>query len=357
MDIENNFAEFMQEALYGEEGFYTKGGGAGRVRDYLTSPEVGDLFGYVLADYIDTWYESLNSDSNAIVIDVGCGPGSLVASIARAQLRNSDYIEFYLVDKSPVHRATAKEKLQKVSPMFSYTISEELPECNKPTLIIANELLDNLVFNIGRANDIYQPFNPDAIEKPIYSAYFGITGDIDLAKGANVSRGIGDFKIPLHVGMAKWFEDLSEATAQVTSLTVLFFDYMKSVNDFQDANWLRLYENNKRIVGVDKVLSALAAGARGDITTDVTIEDLHLVLDLHGFSKINLKSQTNWLLEQGIEDFCVPMTPTSAYDQLESLIKVDKQIDPTIGFQKERDILLDENGLGSFKVISAKREI
>ena len=61
MDIENNFADYMQEVLYGDDGFYTKGGGSGRTKDFLTSPEVGDLFGRVLADYLGQSMELFQS--------------------------------------------------------------------------------------------------------------------------------------------------------------------------------------------------------------------------------------------------------------------------------------------------------
>ena len=43
------FDEFMRIALYGSHGFYTTGGQAGRRGDFITSPEVGPLFGAVLA--------------------------------------------------------------------------------------------------------------------------------------------------------------------------------------------------------------------------------------------------------------------------------------------------------------------
>ena len=47
------FDEFMRLALYGRHGFYTTGGQAGRRGDFITSPEVGPLFGAVVARWID----------------------------------------------------------------------------------------------------------------------------------------------------------------------------------------------------------------------------------------------------------------------------------------------------------------
>ena len=354
-EIEKNFAEFMEETLYGENGFYTKGGGAGRSRDYLTSPEVGDLFGYVIADYIDAWYETIDSEY-AIVVDAGCGPGSLVASIARKNLRNAPNIEFFLVDRSPEHRKTSEEKLERVSPYFTWSVHDSIPACDRPTLVITNELLDNLVFNIGTTSDVYRSFDPDYVDKPLYSAFFGISGDIDIAAGANVPKDIKDFRIPIHVGISDWVDELLEATMEVADLSLLFFDYMKSVVDMEDGDWLRLYSNNKRIVGIDPVLDALSSGVIGDITTDVIKEDLFLLLDQAGFSKIKIETQAPWLYSNRIDDYCLGETSSSAYDQLQNFAK-GEQIDTSQSFKKEREALMDENGLGTFGVLTARREV
>ena len=60
------FERFMELALYGEHGFYTRldGGSAGRRGDFLTSPEVGPLFGAVVARMLDA-----DTVTNRIVVD------------------------------------------------------------------------------------------------------------------------------------------------------------------------------------------------------------------------------------------------------------------------------------------------
>ena len=52
------FSEFMKFVLYDEtEGFYAHGG-AGRKKDFITSPEVGPLFGKLISQAIDKcWIE------------------------------------------------------------------------------------------------------------------------------------------------------------------------------------------------------------------------------------------------------------------------------------------------------------
>ena len=67
------FSEYMRLALYGEGGFYTTGGRAGRRGgDFITSPEVGPLFGTVIARALDAWWKELGSPSRFDVIECGC---------------------------------------------------------------------------------------------------------------------------------------------------------------------------------------------------------------------------------------------------------------------------------------------
>ena len=47
------FRDFMNIALYGDDGFYARRGEAGRRGDFITSPEVGPLFATVLARALD----------------------------------------------------------------------------------------------------------------------------------------------------------------------------------------------------------------------------------------------------------------------------------------------------------------
>jgi len=54
------FSAFMAAALYDDAGgFYARGGRAGRRGDFVTSPEVGPLFGTVLGRALDEWWDEL----------------------------------------------------------------------------------------------------------------------------------------------------------------------------------------------------------------------------------------------------------------------------------------------------------
>ena len=80
------FERFMELALYGVEGFYMRDGGgvAGRRGDFITSPEVGPLFGAVLARCLDAEWERLGRPDPFTVVDAGAGPGTLARSVLAA---------------------------------------------------------------------------------------------------------------------------------------------------------------------------------------------------------------------------------------------------------------------------------
>ncbi|MCU1361670.1 MAG: hypothetical protein JWN99_2959, partial [Ilumatobacteraceae bacterium] len=75
------FDHYLEHALYGQQGFYTSGGTAGRRGDFITSSEVGPLFGVVLARYIAAERLRLGDPDDFTVVEVGAGPGTLARSV------------------------------------------------------------------------------------------------------------------------------------------------------------------------------------------------------------------------------------------------------------------------------------
>ena len=84
------FSQFMTMALYDpENGFYATGG-AGRRRDFITSPESGPLFGKLVATAIDQWWQELGNPADLTFIEVGAGKGTLARTILRSAFKCRD---------------------------------------------------------------------------------------------------------------------------------------------------------------------------------------------------------------------------------------------------------------------------
>jgi SAM-dependent MidA family methyltransferase len=134
----------MEAALYGPDGFYEReGGGAGRRGDFLTAPEVGPLFGAVVARGLDAWWDEQGRPDGFTAYDVGAGAGTLGRSLALAGSAH----RYVAVDRSATQRAR-HDGLESAA---------ALPDGELVGVVVANELLDNLPFDLTRDGE---PFDP-----------------------------------------------------------------------------------------------------------------------------------------------------------------------------------------------------
>src|SRR3954465_9073454 len=85
--VHSSFSAFMDRALYGPGGFFSSGRGAGRQRDFITSPELGPLFGAVVARALDHWWDDLGRPDPYTVVEFGSGSGALASAIRTAEPR------------------------------------------------------------------------------------------------------------------------------------------------------------------------------------------------------------------------------------------------------------------------------
>lgn len=138
------FDEYVEHALYTPGlGFYTSGGGAGRRRDFLTSVEVGPLFGAVIARALDRWWDELGRPDPYHVVDAGAGPGTLARSIQAARPRCSAALRLVLVEVAEVQWASHPDG---VGHRAALPLPGDLGP--GPVVVLANELLDNLAFGL-----------------------------------------------------------------------------------------------------------------------------------------------------------------------------------------------------------------
>ena len=82
------FDAFVEVALYGDGGFFSSGHGAGRAgADFVTSPEVGQLFGALVARYLDRVWDELGCPDPFVVVEAGAGRGALALAVLAAAPR------------------------------------------------------------------------------------------------------------------------------------------------------------------------------------------------------------------------------------------------------------------------------
>ena len=96
------FDEYVDRCLYDpEHGFYATRGEAGGARgDFVTSPEVGPLFGAVVARYLDEVWDDLGRPSQFTVVEAAAGRGALAKAILGTELRCVGALTYVTVERS-----------------------------------------------------------------------------------------------------------------------------------------------------------------------------------------------------------------------------------------------------------------
>ena len=253
------FREYMNIVLYGDDGFYARRGEAGRRGDFITSPEVGPLFAAVLARALDAWWKEMGSPSSFTVMEVGAGPGTLARGLLAAQPECSKVWTYVAVEISEQQRAKHPSEVISVA---------EMPEGKFTGVVIANELLDNLAFDLC------------VFDQEWRESWIGVNGDqlVEILKPlTEPSPFLPAFarhgaRAPLQREAQEWIRNVLQ---QLDNGRVLVFDYCTPLTAMAVAQpwreWLRTY------VGHEKGQHYLHIPGHQDITTQVMIDQLAAV--------------------------------------------------------------------------------
>jgi SAM-dependent MidA family methyltransferase len=309
------FGDFVEAALYDPTyGFFTRGSGAGRRRDFLTSPEVGPLFGAVLARALDVWWEELGRPDPFTFVDCGAAQGTLARSLLRAGPRCRDALELVLVERSPALRRDHPHGRRMQS-------RADLPNGPIEGVVFANELLDNLAFGLRQRDG---------------DAWRDVLVDVDDT-GAFVDRPQGEFgRAADHHAAVAWLRD---ALALVARGRVVVIDYATTTDEMQQRpwrDWVRTYRGHER--GRDP----LADPGLQDITVDVALDQLAAVRE-----PTRIDTQADFLRRHGI-DALVDEGRIVWHERahLGDLAALEGR-----SRTGERDALCDPSGMGSFRVV------
>jgi SAM-dependent MidA family methyltransferase len=321
------FEEFMRIALYGVRGFYSRsaderGGSAGRRGDFITSPEVGPLFGAVVARFLDAEWDRLGRPDPFTVVDAGAGPGTLARTVLAAGPACAGVLRYVAVETSAAQRERHPDAV---------TSMAELPDEAFDGVLIANELLDNLAFRLavydGGWREAYVVDRGDGTFGETLSAPFDPLPSALPARAAHGSRA------PIHTAAVAW---LDRARSLVRTGSVVVVDYAAATTASLAARpyreWLRTYR------GHDRGDHPLRAPGSQDITTEVALDQFP--------AADAVRSQTQWLQLWGIDELVAEgkrvWAEQSARPGLEAI-----RMRSRVG---ESEALLDPAGLGAFTV-------
>jgi SAM-dependent MidA family methyltransferase len=315
----------MAEALYGPRGFYTAVGRAGRRGDFLTSPEVGPLFGTVISRWIDAEFRRLGEPDDFTVVEVGAGPGTLARSVLAAAPQWTG--RYVCVEVSEAQRATHPVGVQ----------STDVMPPSITGVVIANELLDNLPFRLavfdGGWREAYVVEQADGtfaeVLRPAPSDWSAMLP----------ARAVHGSRAPVQEAARQWIE---HACSSLRAGSVLCIDYCTPTTAEVAAmpwrEWLRTYRGHER------GSHYLRDVGEQDITTQVCLDQLP--------EPYAVRDQAQFLMRWGIDDLveegrriweAAAARPDVAALRMRSRLR-------------EAEALCDRSGLGAFVVSEFRQE-
>ncbi len=137
--------EYMAECLlHPRHGYYTANPGLGGEGDFITAPEISQMFGELVGLALAQAWLDQGAPAPFTLAEAGPGNGTLMADILRATRGVAgfhDAMRLWLVEVSPPLQARQRERLAACGPRHVAQL-DELPEA--PLFLVANEFFDAL---------------------------------------------------------------------------------------------------------------------------------------------------------------------------------------------------------------------
>ena len=307
----------------------------------------------MLAGAVDRWWRELGEPDPFVVVEAGAGPGTLARTVLAAAPSCAPALRYVLVERSARQRAHHGDHLPLDPAAFAFSPAAfdddvedseagmpvgqgpiavslaDLPRLSAPCVVVANELLDNLPFDLWERRDArWQSVlvGGDLAEVVVAAEPPAWLAAIDAPDGA---------RVPEHVAARRWLADALALARPGDGGRVVAFDYCSTTTELAHRpveQWLRTYRAHER---GDPPLDA--PGTQ-DITTEVCLDQLPTPtvvttqadwLRAHGIDALVAEGHRVWQERAGIGDLAA--------------VRMRSRI-------TEAEALLDPTGLGAFTV-------
>ncbi|HEX2191650.1 MAG TPA: SAM-dependent methyltransferase, partial [Acidimicrobiales bacterium] len=343
-------------------GFYSGGGGAGRRRDFLTSPEVGPLFGAVVARALDEWWAGLGRPDPFVVVEAGAGSGTLAAAVLGARPACSAALRYVLVERSDALRRAQAARLPLEPAAFVLgpvllpdpdvgprprpgsgplaAALAELPVGPFDGVILANELLDNLPFRLLERNpgggDAGQGWSEVRVGHELNELLVPASPEAAAEGERFAPDAPAGGRIPLQHQAAAWLRSALAALHRGRVVVVDYADTTPALARRPWREWVRTYRAHGRGG------HPLAELGTQDVTCEVACDQLAAVR-----APVADRTQAELLLAYGMDELVEDARRTwQERAAIGDLVAVAARSRVT-----EAAALSDPSGLGSFRAL------
>jgi SAM-dependent MidA family methyltransferase len=152
------FIEFCQ---YGNNGYYIKKDPIGKKNDFITAPEISQMFGEILGSFIiNYWNNNIKKEFN--LIELGPGTGTLIVDILRTATLNKNFLNaanLTLIEKNHTLMNKQRNNLNNLNYHKVNWVNVFDIKINRPSIIFSNEFFDCFpVRQFYKKNQWYEKF-------------------------------------------------------------------------------------------------------------------------------------------------------------------------------------------------------
>ncbi len=284
--------KFIELALFSSNGYYLRKKPVGRKFDFVTSPEISQMFGEIIGVYLlYHWKEKINSRFN--LIELGPGNGTLFKDIERTAQIIPSFFENANVNLIEINKELRKiqEKNLKYFKQSKIRWSKALNFKSKlPSIIYSNEFFDcfpvrQFLYNDNHWFEKYVKYN----EKE--NKYYSINKRVISKKILNIlSKHIKQKIYEVSYSRNKYFDKICKHLKKNRGICILIdYGYNEKIKNFT----LQAIYNHKKTSIFENV-------TQQDISSHVNFDELIEIAKQNKLKINEFVSQRDFLIKYGI---------------------------------------------------------
>ncbi len=314
------FSDYMNEWLYGEEGYYKKFKAIGKSGDFYTAVSTSRFFGASIANYFYGLLKEGKADRNGWLIEIGAHQGYLICDMIQ-WLYTCDptlvkTLHFGIVERQPeVQQAQRAYIQERFGDDIQITHFNDIVEVKAAyAFVVANEIFDAFPCELLKDEKIALVQEGEIVWDDASEEM------LTWAKKHHLTQG----------EIAVGYEDFAQAMADgIAHGDFVSFDYGEKYvrNDFS----IRVYRSHETFPLFDESLTLSESYKQDDITYDVNFGHVSEAFIKAGFEELYYETQARALIRFGLIDILEQFAKQTTQERyLSEADKIKTLIAPTM---------------------------